>query len=273
MSFLAKLNRRAALALLISAGVLGMNATASPAQDKSTVTLGVMEGPEGEVWRVAVKEAKKEGLDIKLVYFSDFSVPNGALDAGDLDANAFQHKPYLDAQTKQHGFKFSVVGYSTMFPMGIYSRKVKDLADLREGAEVGIPDDVSNRARSLRILAQYGLITLKDPDNILVTVYDIKDNPKKLKFREMDSNIVGRAIDDLDISIVNTVWIKGAGLDPDKERIAQEKAEGNPYNNIIVVRSEDIDKPWVKKLVQAYQNEAVRAEIKKQFGSDAITSW
>lgn len=89
----------------------------------------------------------------------------------------------------------------------------------------------------------------------------------------MDSNIVGRAIDDLDISIVNTVWIKGAGLDPDKERIAQEKAEGNPYNNIIVVRSEDIDKPWVKKLVQAYQNEAVRAEIKKQFGSDAITSW
>ncbi|AQS41035.1 MAG: Lipoprotein [Candidatus Tokpelaia hoelldobleri] len=273
MSFLAKLNRRAALALLVCASVLGMNVTASPARDKSAVTLGVMEGPEGEIWRVAVQEAKKEGLDIKLVYFSDFSIPNEALNAGDLDANAFQHKPYLDAQVKQRGYKLSIAGYSTMFPMGAYSRKIKDLSQLREGAEVGLPDDPSNRGRALHILAQYGVITLKDPDNILVTVYDIKDNPKKLKFREMDANIVGRAIDDLDVSIVNTVWIEAAGLDPDEERIAQEKAEGNPYNNIIVVRTEDLDKPWVKKLVQAYQNEAVRAEIKKQFGSDAITSW
>jgi len=273
MSFLAKLNRRTVLAFAIFASVAGMNVALSYAQDRNTITLGVMEGPEGEIWRVAVKEAKKEGLDIKLVYFSDFSIPNEALHVGDLDANAFQHTPYLDAQVKQRGYKLVTVGDSTMFPMGVYSRKIKDLSQLREGAEIGLPDDPSNRGRALHILAKHGIITLKDPHNILATVYDVKDNPKKLKFREMDANIVGRAIDDLDVSIVNTVWIKGAGLDPDKERIAQESAEGNPYNNIIVVRAEDSGKPWIKKLVQAYQNETVRAEIKRLFGSDAITSW
>lgn len=275
--FLDKIKRRTVLGLAVSFAAWTSFSTLAPtlaiAEDKTTIKLGTMEGEESDVWKVAVEEAKKQGLNIDLVYFSDYALPNEAVNSGDIDANSFQHKPYLDAQVEQRGYKLSIVGYTVLFPMGVYSHKIKDIKDLREGGIVGVPNDPSNGGRALRLLNDMGLIKLKDPSNVLASKLDIVENPKKLEIRELDAGMLGRAIDDFDIAVVNTNWALTTGLKPEKDAIAWEKAENNPYNNIIVVRTADKDEPWVKKLVAAYNSEPVRAKIKEVFGVTAQTSW
>lgn len=275
--FLDKIKRRTVLGLAVSFAAWTSFSTLAPtvaiAEDKTSIKLGTMEGEESDVWKVAVEEAKKQGLNIDLVYFSDYALPNEAVNSGDIDANSFQHKPYLDAQVEQRGYKLSIVGYTVLFPMGVYSHKIKDIKDLREGGVVGVPNDPSNGGRALRLLNDMGLIKLKDPRNVLASKLDIVENPKKLEIRELDAGMLGRAIDDFDIAVVNTNWALTTGLKPEKDAIAWEKAENNPYNNIIVVRTADKDEPWVKKLVAAYNSEPVRAKIKEVFGLTAKTSW
>lgn len=275
--FLDKIKRRTVLGLAVSFAAWTSFSTLAPtvaiAEDKTSIKLGTMEGEESDVWKVAVEEAKKQGLNIDLVYFSDYALPNEAVNSGDIDANSFQHKPYLDAQVEQRGYKLSIVGYTVLFPMGVYSHKIKDIKDLREGGVVGVPNDPSNGGRALRLLNDMGLIKLKDPSNVLASKLDIVENPKKLEIRELDAGMLGRAIDDFDIAVVNTNWALTTGLKPEKDAIAWEKAENNPYNNIIVVRTADKDEPWVKKLVAAYNSEPVRAKIKEVFGLTAKTSW
>ncbi|AQT43378.1 Lipoprotein NlpA family [Bartonella apihabitans] len=275
--FLDKIKRRTVLGLAFSFATFASVSTFAPvlahAEDKTSIKLGTMEGEESEVWKVAAQEAKKQGLNIDLVFFSDYALPNEAVNAGDIDANSFQHKPYLDAQIEQRGYKLSVVGYTVLFPMGVYSHKIKDLKDLRDGAVVGVPNDPSNGGRALRLLNDMGFIKLKDPNNVLASKLDIVENPKKLEIRELDAGMLGRAIDDFDIAIVNTNWALTTGLKPDKDAIAWEKSENNPYNNIIVVRTADKDEPWVKKLVAAYNSEPVRAKIKEVFGVTAQPLW
>ncbi|WP_295897696.1 MetQ/NlpA family ABC transporter substrate-binding protein [uncultured Bartonella sp.] len=275
--FLDKIKRRTVLGLAVSFAAWTSFSTLAPtvaiAEDKTSIKLGTMEGEESDVWKVAVEEAKKQGLNIDLVYFSDYALPNEAVNSGDIDANSFQHKPYLDAQVEQRGYKLSIVGYTVLFPMGVYSHKIKNIKDLREGGIVGVPNDPSNGGRALRLLNDMGLIKLKDPSNVLASKLDIVENPKKLEIRELDAGMLGRAIDDFDIAVVNTNWALTTGLKPEKDAIAWEKAENNPYNNIIVVRTADKDEPWVKKLVAAYNSEPVRAKIKEVFGLTAKTSW
>ncbi|ALE02928.1 Methionine ABC transporter substrate-binding protein [Bartonella ancashensis] len=232
-----------------------------------------MEGEEATIWKVAVEQAKKTGLDIELVYFSDYTLPNDAVNAGDIDANAFQHAPYLDTQMKQRGYKLAIAGYTFITPIGIYSHKIEGLKDLRDKASIGIPNDPSNGGRALLLLDSLEIIKLKDPRNVLASPLNIVENPKSVKIHELDAGILGRAIDDFDIIIVNTNWALTTGLNLQKDAIAWEKAENNPYNNIIVVRTEDKDEPWVKKLVSAYNSEPVRAKLKEIFGIAAQTSW
>lgn len=271
--FLDKIKRRTALGLFVSFAAITGFMPLAHAEDKTSIKLGTMEGEESEVWKTAAEQAKKEGLNVELVYFSDYALPNEAVNSGDIDANAFQHKPYLDAQIEQRGYKLSIAGYTVLFPMGIYSHKIKDMKDLRDGAIVGVPNDPSNGGRALRLLNDMGLIKLKDTNDVLASKLDIVENPKKLEIRELDAGMLGRAIDDFDIAIVNTNWALTTGLKPDKDAIAWETAENNPYNNIIVVRTADKDEPWVKKLVAAYNSEPVRAKINEVFGVTAKTSW
>lgn len=273
MAFFTALKRRTLLAMILSLGMVGTTMSSLHAEDKTTIKLGVMDGQEADVWKVAAEVAKKDGLNIELVMFDDYAIPNEAVNGGDLDANAFQHTPYLDAQIAQRGYKLTIAGDTALFPMGVYSRKIKNLDELKEGASVGIPDDPSNEGRALLVLAQHGLITLDDPKNILATPNNIKNNPKKLKFVEMDAGMLGRSIADLDIAVVNTNWALVSGLDGAKDGIAWEKPENNPYTNIIVVRTADKDEPWVKKLVAAYHSEQARAELKRIFGINYATTW
>ncbi|EJF76013.1 MULTISPECIES: MetQ/NlpA family ABC transporter substrate-binding protein [Bartonella] len=250
-----------------------LSTTFSIAGDKSKIKLGIMEGHEATIWKVAAEQAKKTGLDIELVYFSDYALPNDAVNAGEIDANAFQHTPYLNNQIEQRGYKLSVVGYTFLTPIGVYSHKIKDIKELQNRADVGIPNDPSNGGRALLLLNSLGLIKLKDAHDILASPLDIIENPKNLKIRELDAGILGGAIDDFDIAIINTNWALVSRLNLQKDAIAWEKAENNPYNNIIVVRTADKDEPWVKKLVAAYNSEPVRIKIKEIFGTTAQTSW
>ncbi|AGF74885.1 lipoprotein/periplasmic component of ABC transporter [Bartonella australis AUST/NH1] len=259
--------------LLFSLLALFFHSSFAMAADKTKIRLGIMEGEEATIWGVAAEQAKKTGLDIELVYFSDYSLPNDAVNAGDIDANAFQHKPYFSNQIQQNGYKLSICGNTFISPIGVYSHKIKDIKDLPDRAVIGIPNDPSNGGRALLLLHSLGLIKLNDPNDFLASPLDIVENRKNLTIRELDAGILGRAIDDFDIAIINTNWALVTGLDVHKDVIAWEKAENNPYNNIIVVRTADKDEPWVKKLVAAYNSGPVRAKIKEIFGATVQTSW
>ncbi|HEX5388467.1 MAG TPA: MetQ/NlpA family ABC transporter substrate-binding protein [Burkholderiaceae bacterium] len=233
------------------------------AQDK-TLKIGVTAGPHAQIFEQVKKIAEKDGLKIQIVEFSDYVQPNAALAAGDLDANSYQHKPYLDQQIKDRGYKFAHVGYTVNFPIGIYSKKVKKLDGLKEGAKFGIPNDPTNGGRVLLVLQDQGLIKLKPEAGLKATPLDVVSNPKKLKFVELDAAQLPRSLDDLDASAINTNYALSAGLSPAKDAIAQESAK-SPYVNLLAVREQDKNQPWVAKLVKAYQSEPVRQFIQSEF--------
>ena len=255
------------LALALAAGF----STAALAQDKA-IKVGVTAGPHAQIMEQVKQEAEKQGLKIQVVEFSDYVQPNAALAAGDLDANSYQHKPYLDAQIKDRGYPFAVAANTVTFPIGIYSKKLKKLADLKEGARFGIPNDPTNGGRVLLLLQAQGLIKLKDGAGLKATPLDVVANPKKLKFIELDAAQLPRSLDDLDASAINTNFAISAGLNPKTDAIAQEGPDG-PYVNLLVVRAADKDKPWVAKLVQAYHSDAVRRFVDAQFKGSVIAGW
>ncbi len=252
------------LAARLSVGLFAtLTLSAALAQDKP-LKIGVTVGPHAQIFEQVKKLAEKDGLKIQIVEFSDYVQPNAALASGDLDGNSYQHKPYLDQQVRDRGYKFAPVGYTVNFPIGIYSKKVKSLNDLKEGARVGIPNDPTNGGRVLLVFQDRGLIKLKPDAGLKATPLDVVDNPKKLKFVEVDAAQLPRTLDDLDASAINTNYAISAGLHPGKDAIAQESAK-SPYVNLIAVREQDKDKPWVGKLVKAYQSEEVRKFILSEF--------
>jgi len=256
------------VALAIAAGF-----SASPvfAQDKP-IKVGVTGGPHAQILEQVRKVAEKDGLKIQIVEFSDYVQPNAALAAGDLDANSYQHKPYLDQQVKDRNYKIVDVGYTVNFPIGIYSKKVKSLKDLKEGARFGIPNDPTNGGRVLLVLQDQGLIKLKPEAGLKATPLDVIDNPKKIKFVEVDAAQLPRTLDDLDASAINTNYALSAGLNPGKDAIAREGAK-SPYVNLLAVREQDKDKPWVAKLVKAYHSDEVRSFVQNEFKGSVLASW
>jgi len=248
-----------------TAAALLLAATLAPvlAQDKP-IKVGVTAGPHAQIFEQVKKLAEKDGLKIQIVEFSDYIQPNAALAAGDLDANSYQHKPFLDQQVKDRGYKLVNVGYTVNFPIGLYSKKVKRLEDLKEGAKFGIPNDPTNGGRVLLVLQDKGLIKLKPDAGLKATPLDVIDNPKKLKFVELDAAQLPRSLDDLDAAAVNTNYALPAGLSPARDAIAQENAK-SPYVNLIAVREQDKDKPWVAKLVKVYHSEEIRKFVQTEF--------
>lgn len=270
------LGRRTGLKVLLTS-VLALASLQVPlqahAQSQTTIRVGIMGGESEDVWKVVAAQAAKQGLTIKTVVFNDYVLPNEALERGDLDANAFQHKPYLDNQIKTRGYHITPVGFTAVWPIGLYSHKVTSVANIPKGAVIGVPNDPSNGGRALLLLQSEGLIKLREGSGILATSADIVSNPKDLKIKELDAAIVGRAIDDLTAAVVNTDWALKSGLNPDKDRIAQEKAANNPYNNFIAVKTDKQNAPWVKPLVAAFQNDAVKEAIAKYYKGTGIPAW
>ncbi|AOJ72332.1 MULTISPECIES: MetQ/NlpA family ABC transporter substrate-binding protein [Burkholderia] len=237
--------------------------------------IGTMSGPDAQIWTEVTKVAARDGLAIKVIEFNDYVQPNAALDAGDLDANGFQHQPFLDSQIKQRGYKIVSVGLTYTSPMGFYSKKLKSLKDLPVGAKIGIQNDPSNGNRALLLLQKYGVVKLKPgagANGVNATPLDVAENPKKIKLVELDAAQLPRALPDLDAASINTDYAVKAGLSPVKDAIAIEDLKG-PYANLIAVRAQDRDKPWVKKLVAAYESDDVRKFIETKFNGAIIPAF
>ncbi|MHB0951539.1 MAG: MetQ/NlpA family ABC transporter substrate-binding protein [Allorhizobium sp.] len=237
-----------------------------------TIKVGVTGGPHAQIMEKVKEVAATKGLDIEILEFSDYVVPNQALADGDLNANSFQHQPYLDNQVKDRGFDLVSVAQTVNFPMGVYSKKVKSLDELADGATVAIPNDPTNGGRALLILADKGLIKVDAAKGLKIGPADITENPKNIEFVELDAAQLPRALDDVDASVINTNYALEAGLDPAKDPIARE-GEKAPYINVIAVKSADKDAGWVKTLVESYHSDAVKAFIAEQFKGAVISAW
>jgi len=237
-----------------------------------TIKVGVTPGPHAQVMEAVKALAAKKGLDIQIVEFSDYVVPNAALEAGDLQANSFQHQPYLDNQVADRKFKIESVGTTVNFPMGIYSKKVKNWDEVKTGATLAIPNDPTNGGRVLLLLRDKGVIKLKDGVGFKPTMLDITDNPKKLKVIEIDAAQTPRTLDDVDAAGVNTNYATQSGLDPVKDALLREDPKG-PYANVIAIRSVDKDKAWVKTLVESYQSPEIKEFIATKFKGAVLATW
>ncbi len=257
------------LRLTTLVSVLALSVAAAMAED---IKVGVSPGEHAEIMEEVAKVAAPKGLNIEVIEFSDYVVPNQALNDGDLNANSFQHRPYLENQIKDRGFELVEVGTTITTPMGVYSEKVKNLADLPEGAKVAIPNDPTNGGRALLVLQDLGLLKLAEGTGLVPSPLDVTENPKKLSFVELDAAQLPRALADADIAVINTNYALAAGLNPKTDAIASEKAD-SPYVNIIVVRKGDEGQPWVKDLVEAYHSPEVKKFIEDKYQGSVITSW
>lgn len=237
------------------------------------IKVGVISGPEHEVMEVAVKIAKeKYNRDVELVIFTDYASPNEALNKGDLDANAFQHKPYLDKQIADKGYKLTPVGNTFVYPIAAYSKKIKSITELNDGDKIAVPNDPTNLGRSLILLEKQGLIKLKDSNNLLSTRVDIVENPKNLDIQEIDAPLLPRTLDDVAFSIINTTYAGQVGLTPTKDGIFVEEKD-SPYVNLIVARESNKDADAIKDLVKAYQSEEVFQKATEVFKGSMIKGW
>ncbi len=256
-------------ALLVLASLLAAPALPARAADK-TVRLGVTPGPHAQLADELARLGAKHGLQIEVVEISDYAVPNQALDAGDLDANSFQNPPYLNDQVKTRGYKLSAVGKTILLPMGVYSKKIKRVAELKDGAQIAVPNDPTNEARALKLLQSAKLIKLRS-NGFIIGLGDISDNPKHLQIRELNAAQTPRALDDVDAACINGNYAATAGLTPNHDAIVAEgggvgEALRSPYSNVIAVRSADRDQPWVKQLVALYHSSDMRGYILRHFG-------
>jgi D-methionine transport system substrate-binding protein len=241
------------------------------AQQNQVVRIGVSPGPHAEILEKVKPLLAKQGVELKIIEFSDYVVPNQALDAGELEANSFQNQPYLDNQVKDRGFKIETVGLTVNFPLGIYSSKYKSWSEVPDGASVAIQNDPTNGGRSLLLLQDKGIIKLKDGVGFKPTVADITANPKKLKIIEIEAAQTPRSLDDVAAAAINTNYAVDAKIDP-ASAILREDAKG-PYVNVIAVRSADKDKPWVKSLLGAYHTPEIKAFVAERFKGAVLAGW
>lgn len=239
-----------------------------------TIKVGVMSGPEHKVAEVAAKVAKeKYGLTVEYVEFNDYALPNTAVSKGDLDANAMQHKPYLDKDSQEKKLdNLTIVGNTFVYPLAGYSKKIKSLDELKEGGVVAVPNDPSNLARALILLEKQGLIKLKDNTNLFSTSLDIVENPKNLKIQEVDTAVAARALDDVDLAVVNNTYAGQVGLTASENGVFVEDKD-SPYVNIIVARKDNADSQAIQNFVKAYQSDEVEAKAKEEFKDGVVKGW
>jgi D-methionine transport system substrate-binding protein len=266
------MQRRFILKLVATLGAVALVGASSAAFADETIKVGVTGGPHAQLMEVVKSVAAKNGLNIKIVEFSDYVQPNAALASGDLDANSYQHEPYLQAQVKDRGYKLIRIADTVTYPMGIYSKKIRSLAELPNGAKIAVPNDPTNGGRALLLLQKQGLIKLRADAGLKATPLDITDNPKKLKIVELDAAQIPRSLADVDAAAINTNFAMEAGLKPKQDAIAIEDPKG-PYVNIIAIREADRNKPWVPKLIAAYHSPEVKQYIENKFGGAVIAAW
>ena len=268
MQIRARITVTAVLLVLLASSCAGRHRN-----DPNSLRVGVAAGPEYVLAETACKVAKETyGLEVELVAFNDYIMPNTSLAQGDIDVNVFQTKPYLDDQASRRGYRFAVVGRTFIYPMAAYSRKIKTPDELRDGSTVVIPNDFANSARALLLLQEAGLIKLRDGATAPRRV-DIVENPKRLDILELEAPQLARVLDDARVSlaVINNNFAGQAGLLLRDGVFAE--AEDSPYVNLIVTREADKDDARVKQFVRAYQSDQVDRVAADVFKGGAVKGW
>lgn len=229
-----------------------------------TLTVAASPVPHAEILEFVKPALAKEGVDLKVKVFTDYIQPNVQVAEKRLDANFFQHQPYLDEFNKAKGTSLVAVTGVHLEPLGAYSSKIKKIEELPGGANVVIPNDATNGGRALLLLAKAGVITLKDPTNILSTIKDIAQNPKDLKFRELEAATIPRVLTQVDLALINTNYALEAKLDPSKDALVIE-GNDSPYVNILVSRADNKDSDAMKKLAAALHSPQVKQFITEKY--------
>ncbi|MHC1770403.1 MAG: MetQ/NlpA family ABC transporter substrate-binding protein [Flexilinea sp.] len=238
------------------------------------IKIGVSPVPHGDIINF-IKEnlAADAGLDIEVVEFTDYVQPNLALDAGEIDANYFQHVPYLNDFNKEHGLELVPVVAVHIEPLGIYSTKIKSLDEITDGAIVTIPNDATNSGRALSLLESNGLITLKEGTGVAGTVTDITENPKNLKITELEAAQLVRSLEDTTISVINGNYALEGGLVPSKDAIVLESGIDNPYTNILVVNKGHENDEGIKILAKLLTSPEVKKFIEEKYNGSVIPAF
>ncbi|MFI0347677.1 MAG: methionine ABC transporter substrate-binding lipoprotein MetQ [Chthoniobacterales bacterium] len=242
-------------------------------KQKNLIKVGVSAGREADLMETVAKIAKeKYDLTVVAIPFSDYATPNVALNDGSLDVNAFQHKPYLEAQNHDRGFHLVVVGNTFVYPIAGYAKKIKQLSELSDRAKVAIPNDPTNLGRALLLLQKEGLITLKPDIDLEPTALDIVGNPKNLQIIELEAAQIPRSFEDVDLAIINSTYAAEINLLPTRDGLFVEEKD-SPYVNIIAARQENKDEKKIQDFVKAYQTEEVFQKANKLFEGNVVKGW
>lgn len=239
--------------------------------EQNDLVVGTIAGPETELVRVAQATALKQyGLKVKIIEFNDYNLPNEALADGSLDLNIYQHQPFLQASIQAKGYPIKAVGKTFIYPMGIYSAKIKTIEQIKAHDTIAIPNDPSNETRALRLLAQAKLISVFEKD--ILTPKDIASNPAQLSFKELDAAQLPRVLPDVDAAVINTSFAIPAGLNPQQDSIYLESKD-SPYANLIVARTDTKKTAQIQQFIAALQQQAVVMKAQELFGPGAIPAW
>lgn len=238
---------------------------------ETTITVGATPVPHADILNFIAPEMKKQGVTLKVLEFSDYVKPNMALADKEIDANFFQHKPYLDSFSKERGLKLSSLVAVHIEPMGVYSKKFKDVKNIPDGAKIAIPNDPTNGGRALKVLADAGFFGLKDGVGVNGTPADIVNNAKNVKILEMEAAVLPRTLDDVDFAVINSNFALSVGLNPTKDSLFTESKD-SPYANVVAVRSDD-NREALTKLKTVITSPAVRDFILEKYKGSVVPAF
>ncbi len=262
--------------LALAGAALPFGASLASAQDigsaQRPLRIGVTAGPHAQVMEKVREIAARDGLAIRIVEFQDYIQPNVALAAGDLDANSYQHQPFLDQQVRDRRLAIVAAGKTLIFPMGLYSRRHRAASAFPNGGRVAIPNDPTNGGRALVLLASNGVFKLRDGADFRATVADITENPRRIRVVELEAAQLPRVLEEVEAATINTNFAIPAGLNPVRDAIALESSE-SPYANLIAVRQADTAAPWVRRLVGAYQTQEVKDFVQTTFQGAVVPAF
>lgn len=250
-----------AVALVGCGSQQNASSDASKAAPDKEIKIGATAGPHAEVVDAVAKEAAKQGIKIKVVEFSDYITPDKALADGDIDLASYQHQPFLDNFNSQNGTDLVSIGKTILMRMGVYSNKVKNVNDLRDGAVVAVPNDPTNEGRGLALLQKAGVIKLREGAGLKATPDDVVDNPKHLQFREIEAAQLPRSLDDVDAAVITMNYVMSAGLNVKEQGIYLEPKDEPLAVMILAARAKDKDNETYKKIAEIFHSDAVKQFI------------
>lgn len=270
------------LLLLTTILILGLLAACGSSENENTETpdedgtyslkVGVTAGPHEQVMEKVQEVAKDNGLELDITVFTDYAIPNIALDEGDIDVNSFQHGPFLEDFIEERGLDIENIADTIIFPMGIYTNQIDDLDDIQEGDTIGLPNDPTNEAHALIVFEEAGLITLEEDAGLTASVKDIANNPLDLEFIELESAQIPAHLDEVTAAAINTNFAIDHGFTPAEDAIYLESVE-SPWVNILAARAEDADSPAIEKLIDSYHSDVVKEFIEEEFSGSLIPAW